>query len=269
MVWIRRRGSLTCSRASMTTTSTGSISCCPGIGRPSLPDWQHDESGQAECRIRQLQRDRHRSHRAAAHRSLDLASGRGPDLDHAQGPARHHPSRHGVVRLPPLGIHNRHARSGGWASLVASVNGGHYEYQQAYCSSVRGIASVPRERSYLRFPRCCVFRKRTPGPPSFSLRNSTPALSKAEIIFFPVSLRPPSGPSCASNRLIVGIETSAAAARSSWDQARRARAALICLIDTFSIDFSVIVSDTFSIDSSSGCRRIIHVSSFFEVRHQT
>jgi Plasmid pRiA4b ORF-3-like protein len=28
--------------------------------------------------MRQLQRDRHRSHRAAAHRSVDLASGRGP-----------------------------------------------------------------------------------------------------------------------------------------------------------------------------------------------
>jgi hypothetical protein len=122
--------------------------------------------------------------------------------------------------------------------------------------------------AYLRFPRCCVFRKRTPGPPPFSLTNSIPALSNAEIIFFPVSLRPPSGPFCASSRLIVGIETPAAAARSPWDQAKRARAALICLIDTFSIDFLVIVRDTFSIESP-GCRRIIYVSSFFEVRHQT
>jgi hypothetical protein len=34
------------------TTSTVLISFCPGIGRPSLPDWRHDESDQAERRIR-------------------------------------------------------------------------------------------------------------------------------------------------------------------------------------------------------------------------
>src|SRR5690348_4470947 len=82
--------------------------------------------------------------------------------------------------------------------------------------------------------------------------NSTPAASNAERILDPVSLRPPSGPSWASSRLIVGIETSAAAASCSWDQARSARAALICLIDTFSIDFGRILSDTFSIDGALG-----------------
>src|SRR5215467_3249137 len=70
--------------------------------------------------------------------------------------------------------------------------------------------------------------------------NSTPADRRAEQIFSPVSSRPPNGPSLASKRLMVGIDTSAAAANSSWDQARSDRAAFICLIDTFSIDFSVI-----------------------------
>jgi hypothetical protein len=41
----------------MIRTSTASISCCPGIGKLSLPDWQHDESDQAQGRLRQLQRD--------------------------------------------------------------------------------------------------------------------------------------------------------------------------------------------------------------------
>jgi hypothetical protein len=52
----------------------------------------------------------------------------------------------------------------------------------------------------------------------------------------PVSSRPPNGPSCASSRLIVGIETSAAAARSSCDHVKSDRAALTCRIDTFGID---------------------------------
>src|SRR5262249_2032360 len=34
---------------------------------------------------------------------------------------------------------------------------------------------IGRRRSYLLFPRSCVLRKRTPGPPPFSSRNSTPA----------------------------------------------------------------------------------------------
>ena len=51
--------------------------------------------------------------------------------------------------------------------------------------------------------------------------NSTPAVSKAKRILV---------------RLIVGIETSAAVANCSCDQAKSERAALICLIDTFGID---------------------------------
>jgi hypothetical protein len=43
------------------------------------------------------------------------------------------------------------------------------------------------------------------------------------------------------------METSADAANCSWDQSNSARAALICRIDTFSIDFRVIAIDTFSI----------------------
>ena len=41
----------------------------------------------------------------------------------------------------------------------------------------------------------CRFRSRTPGPPPFSSRNSTPAVSKAKRILVPVSSRPPNGPS--------------------------------------------------------------------------
>lgn len=48
-------------------------------------------------------------------------------------------------------------------------------------------------------------------------------------------LPPPSSPSSDSNRLIVWTDTAALFARSSWDQLSKARAALICLTDTFSI----------------------------------
>src|SRR5438477_5041021 len=78
--------------------------------------------------------------------------------------------------------------------------------------------------------------------------NSTPADSNAERILIPVSSLPPSGPSWASSRLIVGTETSAAAAKSSCDQAKRDRAALTCRIDTFGIDPVATACDTFSIE---------------------
>src|SRR6516165_750690 len=80
--------------------------------------------------------------------------------------------------------------------------------------------------------------------------NSMPADSRAERIFTPVSSRPPNGPSSASKRLMVGIDTFAAAANSSCDHARSERAALTCLIDTFSIDLAAMLCDTFSIDMS-------------------
>jgi hypothetical protein len=47
---------------------------------------------------------------------------------------------------------------------------------------------------------------------------------------------------------MVGVETPAASANCSCDQDSRARAAFICRIDTFSIDFLGIEEDTFSID---------------------
>jgi hypothetical protein len=94
-------------------------------------------------------------------------------------------------------------------------------------------------------------RIRTPGPPPFSSRNSTPAVSKANRILVPVSSRPPNGPSLASKRLIVGNDTSAAAASCSCDQAKSERAALTCLIDTFSIDLEVMACDTISIERRS------------------
>ena len=58
---------------------------------------------------RHLQRDRQCPHRAGGQRSVDLAPGRGADLDHPQGAARCHPDRHGMARLPPLGVHDRPA----------------------------------------------------------------------------------------------------------------------------------------------------------------
>ena len=97
----------------------------------------------------------------------------------------------------------------------------------------------------------CGFFDRTPGPPPFSSMNSMPALSNAIRILAAVSLRPPRGPSLASNLLMVGIETLAAAANCSCDQAKSERAALICLIDTFGIDLCSRMCDTFSIDQIS------------------
>jgi hypothetical protein len=44
------------------------------------------------------------------------------------------------------------------------------------------------------------------------------------------------------------MDIPAAAANSSWDQAKRARAAFIWRVDTFSIDVFAILIDTFSID---------------------
>lgn len=70
-------------------------------------------------------------------------------------------------------------------------------------------------------------RRRTPGPPPFSLMNSTPFDSSVIRIFSQVCRRPPSGPSTASSRLIVGLERPALSANSSCDHPRRARAALI------------------------------------------
>jgi hypothetical protein len=103
-------------------------------------------------------------------------------------------------------------------------------------SPATSSSSSARGSPYLRFLTVSGFRRRTPGPPPFWSMNSMPAVSKAKRILVPVSSRPPKGPSRASSRFIVGIDTSAAAANCSCDQANRALAALICLIDTFSID---------------------------------
>jgi hypothetical protein len=92
------------------------------------------------------------------------------------------------------------------------------------------------------------FFSRTPGPPPFSSMNSMPAACNAIRILFAVSLLPPRGPSVASNLLMVGMETWAATANSPCDQAKSARAALTCRIDTFSIDFFFIQIDTFGIE---------------------
>ena len=77
--------------------------------------------------------------------------------------------------------------------------------------------------------------------------NSIPAASRADWIF-DASFAARKGPSLASNRFIVGIETLAAIASCSCDQAKSARAAFSCLIDTFSIDFLGFNCNTFSID---------------------
>jgi hypothetical protein len=104
---------------------------------------------------------------------------------------------------------------------------------------------MPPHTQRVRLPG---LRSRTPCPPPFSSMKSTPADLIALTIRSAVSPRPPRVPSKASRRLIVGIDTSAALARSSWDQSSSARAALSWRIDTFSIDFSPMPIDTFSID---------------------
>ena len=97
--------------------------------------------------------------------------------------------------------------------------------------------------------------KRTPKPPPFSGINSIPATTNALIIFFPVSGRPPSNPSSASRRAIVGSDTAECSARSPCDHPNNARAAFTCLMvtekcrfDRFSIDIHNNRIDIFSID---------------------
>src|SRR5262245_16702923 len=72
-----------------------------------------------------------------------------------------------------------------------------------------------------------LFLSLTPRPPPFSSMNSTPPSSSAVRILVAVLVRPPIGPSRASNRLMVGVETPAASANSSCDQDSKARAAFI------------------------------------------
>jgi hypothetical protein len=105
------------------------------------------------------------------------------------------------------------------------------------------LPPFPRElsrnrTSYFLRPDANPFLRRTPGPPPFSAMNSMPANSSASRIFCRVSVRPPRGPSCASSRLIVGLDTSAAVASSSWDQPSSALAAFNWRIDTFSISIN-------------------------------
>ena len=57
-------------------------------------------------------------------------------------------------------------------------------------------------------------RSRTPGPPPFSSMNWIPPFSKADCIRCTVASRPPSWPSAASRRAIVGSETPDSEARS-------------------------------------------------------
>jgi hypothetical protein len=113
-----------------------------------------------------------------------------------------------------------------------------------------GIQSYPQR---VRLPG---LRRRTPCPPPFSSMKSTPPDLIAPTIRSAVSPRPPRGPSKASSRLMVGIDTSAAFARSSCDQPSSARAALTWRIDTFSIDFWFMLFDTFSIDILPNRRRV-------------
>ena len=114
-------------------------------------------------------------------------------------------------------------------------------------------APLPSQTQRVRQPG---LRSRTPCPPPFSSMNSTPADLIAPIIRSEVSPRPPKRPSTASRRLMVGIDTSAAFAKSSCDQPSSARAALTWRIDTFSIDFSFMLIDTFSIEHRPNRREV-------------
>src|SRR6184192_208445 len=64
--WIRRLGLPTCSAGSTIIPPPDSPNSCPGTGRTRLPNWRHEPARKQRC-IRQLQRDRHRSYRAARH----------------------------------------------------------------------------------------------------------------------------------------------------------------------------------------------------------
>lgn len=70
-----------------------------------------------------------------------------------------------------------------------------------------------------------------------------PPRRKASRILAAVSLLPPKGPSTDSRRAMVGPETPEAFARSAWDQASKARAALTWRVESGSDTF-----DSFSID---------------------
>lgn len=83
-----------------------------------------------------------------------------------------------------------------------------------------------------------------------------PARLRVETILDRVSSEPPKGPSDASSRFTVGSDTPDCLLRSSWDHAKRARAALTWRIDTFSIDFGPSSSDTISISLAEGYRHV-------------
>jgi len=162
-------------------------------------------------------------------------------------------SLRGGIRLQRIAnFQEDRARRAAWASRLRV-------YALAFCSASRAqgrrrslICTGPddvslsvsaslrfqtkRLPSRVTFPRGAPCRSLTPAPPPFSAMNSTPAASRAAIIFCVVAVRPPSTPSSASSLLTVGIETPEASAICSCDHATNARAALICLIDTFSID---------------------------------
>jgi len=99
--------------------------------------------------------------------------------------------------------------------------------QHWYETNIRQSENGVRIQSHPQRVRLPGLRRRTPCPPPFSSMKSTPADLIAPTIRSAVSPRPPRGPSKASSRLMVGIDTSAAFARSSCDQPNSARAALI------------------------------------------
>jgi hypothetical protein len=106
------------------------------------------------------------------------------------------------------------------STVTEQLNRHWYEKKTGQPGNDVGIQSHPQR---VRLPG---LRRRTPCPPPFSSMKSTPPDLIAPTIRSAVSPRPPRGPSKASSRLMVGIDTSAAFARSSWDQPSSARAAL-------------------------------------------
>src|SRR5262245_36665083 len=77
--------------------------------------------------------------------------------------------------------------------------------QRARCLARQPLAApaVSTASGECQVFRLMGLRKRAPGPPPFSLMNSTPAEVSAPKIFAAVSARPPRSSSVASNRLIV------------------------------------------------------------------
>ncbi len=134
----------------------------------------HESGHGQEHRTRQLQRDRHRPHRAAGQRTASLARGRGADLGHAQGPARHRPGRYGLVRLPPVGTYNRQAKV--WPADGRGLGNGAPRPPHQGATARRAEAATDDHRVRLRLRRQLGASARRDQCPRLQSRRFLPPL---------------------------------------------------------------------------------------------